>query len=75
MILDDLLRSAKNNVSKVVAIPAFVSSVQFLILLVQAASDGVIDDNELHQLMTAGSGINLIVLLLVYAILKLKNEK
>lgn len=71
---NDFLKWLQNNLHTTVAAPTIVSFMQFLYMLIQSASDGVIDNKELYQLMTMGSGFNLIVLLAVYVFLKIRKK-
>lgn len=72
--MNDLFNWLQSNVHKAVGVPALISTVQFLAMLMQYASDGVIDETELHQLLTTGSAINLAILIVVYAFLKARKS-
>lgn len=56
-------------------LPTGISSFTFFSNLLTAMSDGKIDSNEMHQLMSGASGVETIVLLLVMFVLNSKNSK
>lgn len=72
--MDYILNWLANNLTKVIGVPVVVNSMSFLALLFQSLSDGVIDETELHNLLTAGSGIDLIVLVFVMAVMKVRSK-
>jgi len=53
--------------------PTLLGFVTFLANLISALSDGVIDGNEFHQLMSSSSGIETVLLLVVMVALKKKK--
>lgn len=63
----------ETHILKLIGIPVTLNVVKFALLLVQSLSDGVITDDELHSLMQLGSGVELIVLVIVMAVLKVKK--
>jgi hypothetical protein len=63
----------KNNLNHAVTVPLLLSTANFGLLLFESLMDGVITDNELHQLMQTSSGINMIILCGVLAIIKIKR--
>ena len=68
-----ILEWIKDNILKIAAVPVVVSSGNFILLLVQSMSDGVITDEELHALIKVGSGIELICLVAVMGVLKIRK--
>jgi len=64
----------RKNVSKVVAIPLAINSVEFLMLFLKSIQDGIIDDKELMALMQLGDSLTLIFLTLAMALLKLRKK-
>lgn len=73
--MNEIWEWLKNNVHKAVGVSVLLNLAQLLPMLVQYASDGVIDENELHQLLTASSGVNQVILIALYAYLKVKAGK
>ena len=69
----NLFQWAKDNLVKIVAIPTLLNCVSFTANVMIAASDGVIDSNELHQLMSVASGANVAILVVVMAYLKTRK--
>jgi len=64
----------KGNPHLAVAVPAVMSSISFVTNLLTALSDGVIDDTELHQLMSSANGIEMLVLFLIMIALRDKKK-
>ena len=71
----NLLDTLKKHVGKSLLIPTIISAANFLGLFLASISDGDIDDVELHNLISAGSGIELFVLVIAMAILKLRSKQ
>jgi hypothetical protein len=69
----DWMNWVKNNLGKVVAVPITINTIEFAVLFLQSIQDGVITDEELHQMMQVGSGVSLIFLTAVLGFLKLKK--
>lgn len=69
----NIIEWIKNNVMKIITVPVVISTGNFAVLLVQSLSDGVITEDELHMLIKAGSGIQLVCLALVMGVLKIKK--
>jgi hypothetical protein len=73
--MDDLLKMIEKHIGKAIGIPFALNGIQFLLMLLHATSDGVIDHEELEGLLQAGSGIQMVLLAGVMAYLKLKRNK
>lgn len=69
----NVLEFIKKNILKIVTVPVVISAGSFALLLVQSLSDGVISDEELHSLIQAGSGIELVFLAVIMAVLKVRK--
>ena len=63
----------KDNIIKIASVPVVVSSGNFILLFIQSISDGVITNEELHSLIEIGSGIEIICLAAVMAVLKIRK--
>jgi len=74
-LLDRLLSRLKNNVSKVIALPVAMSAIIFLANLALSLTDGDLSEEEFHNLIGIASGGETLLLVLVMAILKIKNKK
>ena len=73
--MDWLKELIRNNPIFAFAPAAGINLLSFLTQLVYAMSDGTIDDNELHALMTSASGLELIILSAAILILRKKNKE
>lgn len=60
----------KKHLFKLITIPAIISALNFIVLILQSVSDGVITDQELHALIKASSGIDIIFLVIAITLLK-----
>ncbi len=65
----------EKHLGKFVGGTTILSSVNFVTLLVSSLSDGIITDEELHALIQASSGIQVVVLVVIMAFLKSRNDK
>ncbi len=63
----------KSKILHVLLIPASLNTVSFFALLFDSLKDGELSASELHQLITAASGVELFVLIIVMLILKCKK--
>lgn len=63
---------AKKHFMKFITLPAVISGLTFLLNILLALNDGVIDDKEFHNLMTSSSGVQMVILFLVMIVLKRK---
>lgn len=63
--LKKLVKFVKKNPTAAVATAGGLGSADFLTNLMIALSDGKLDSNEIHQLMSCASGIQLVFLCLV----------
>lgn len=57
-----------------VSLMGLLSLSQFVINLIRAMQDGVIDDQELHNLLTGANGVEALVLGAIAVALKLKSK-
>ena len=71
--MDGILSWVRGNAGKILAIPAVIGGMEFVINLLSAASDGIITREELHQLVALASPSQ--VILIGVVMLALKNGK
>ncbi len=71
--MDKLWNLIEAHLGKAIGIPLGLNTIQFLLMLVNAISDGVLSHEELEALMKAGNGITLVLLALVMAYMKFKK--
>lgn len=57
-----------------IGVPAILCFITFITNLVASLKDGVIDPNEMHQLLTTADGFQAVALFLIMLILKEKNK-
>ncbi len=69
-----LLSIIKNNPHVAISFPTLLSIFSFIQNLLAALSDGVIDSNELHQLMSSANGIETAILIIIMIALKEKKQ-
>ena len=60
----------KNNVFKAIGLPLGMSILTFGGTLINALADGVITDEELHTLVQSASGVEMVILMGVYWLVK-----
>lgn len=70
----NILDMIKEHAKPLIAVPAILNGGNFLIMLLQSVSDGVITDQELHNLMQASSGLNIVILGIVMLIMKRNDQ-
>lgn len=68
-----LRRKLKSKAHVVLTVPAILCFITFITNLVHALSDGVIDNNELHQLLLTADGFETVVLSII--IVALRDKK
>ena len=73
-MLDKIMNYLTAHAKSAIAIPAAISGFEFMALLIQSASDGVISEQELHALLKAGSGFNFVILAIVLAYLHYRKK-
>ncbi|HHF7341068.1 TPA: hypothetical protein ACPSKZ_000665 [Legionella anisa] len=56
------------------SVPVLLCFVTFITNLIAALKDGVIDSNELHQLLSTADGFETVVLLIVMVVLRDKKK-
>lgn len=71
--MDWLKQLIKKNPFVALLLPTGLSGFSFIGNLFTALSDGQIDGNELHQLMSSADGLQTLLLMIV--MIALKNEK
>jgi hypothetical protein len=69
----ELLLKLKDHTGKIMWIPLIMSSTTFVANLIIAASDGVISDDEFHSLIQQSTGGQMVVLIAIMGLLKLKK--
>lgn len=74
-LIDRVQELVNKHALKAVSVTTLLSGGNFLIMLLQALADGKITDEELHQLITASSGIETLVLAVVIYFLRRQNKK
>lgn len=72
--MDWLKQIIKDNPHFAISIPALLSSTTFLGNLFVALSDGQLDGNELHQLLSSASGFETIILIVIMFALRNKKQ-
>jgi len=71
--MDNLINWLKENTSKAMGLPALLAGSSFFMNLIVALSDGKIDDNEWHTLISSANGAQFLVLgILMFC---LRNKK
>lgn len=65
-----MLEFLKTHLMKFLTVPVFLNALNFSLLLLQALSDGVLSDEEILKLIHASTGIQLVFLAIVMALLK-----
>ena len=63
-----------NNPVKSVSIFTVIASLNFVVNLLQALSDGVIDDTEWHNLMLGANGVEALILGIIAVALKIGSK-
>lgn len=71
--MDAFLRFIKDHITKAVGLPAILSAANFAGNLFLAMSDGVITQQEFHNLMTSANGIESVVLIIAWLALRKKD--
>jgi len=64
----------KSNPFTSLFIPTTLGGMSFIVNLSIALSDGKIDSNEFHQLMSSSSGLQTVILVIIMAALKRENK-
>jgi len=72
--MDKLRQFLKEKPHVAIGIPAILCFVTFLTNLFAALSDGVIDSNEFHSLLSTADGFEAVVLFAVMLVLKNKKK-
>lgn len=76
MAMDWLKQFVKSNPILSLIVPTSVSGFSFIANLVNALSDGQIDSNELHNLLSTADGFQTVLLLLImFAFKERRNVK
>lgn len=57
-----------------IGVPAILCFITFVTNLIASLKDGVIDPNEMHQLLTTADGFQAVALFIIVLILKEKNK-
>lgn len=74
MKLVKLLPWLKKNCEKLLSIPLLLSTIVFTVNVYTATlDDGVITDQEFRQLTESASGVDMVILAVVMAVLKIKK--
>lgn len=73
--MDWLVALVKDNHFIALIVPTLLGLVNFFVNIVIALSDGVLDTQEMHQLLSSASGAQLIMLLIVLLAMKRKKPK
>lgn len=63
----------KSNLQKVLLVPAAISGLEFIVNLLNAASDGVITREELHTLVNVATPVEVVSIGLVMLALRKKD--
>ena len=71
-IISTLVKS-RDHAGKILWIPLIVSTGTFALNVVNALSDGKIDDYEFHKLTQGASSVEIVALVIVMALLKIKR--
>lgn len=74
MDLDKIREHIKAKPTHLISVPALLCFLTFLTNLFAALKDGVIDSNELHQLLSTADGFETVVLVLVMVVLRDKKK-
>lgn len=72
--MESLLKLIEKNAGKTVGIPFIISTLQFLLMLLHAMSDGIIDHQELEALLQAGNGVQMVFLALAIGYLQFRKK-
>lgn len=72
--MNKLIEFLRNKPHVAIGAPAILCFVTFLTNLVSALSDGVIDSNELHTLLSTADGFEAVLLFAVMLVLKDKKK-
>lgn len=72
--MDKLLEFLRNKPHVALSVPTVLCFVTFLTNLFSALTDGVIDSNEYHQLLSTADGFETVVLFAVMLVLKQKKK-
>lgn len=67
--MDWLRKLLESNPASIILVPSLLSAFTFFGHLVSALSDGVIDNQEFHQLMSTANGVEMVILFLIIYIL------
>jgi len=73
MNLDNLKDWVNENASKAIGVPAALSALTFFGNLALALSDGVITQQEFHNLIASANGLESLVLIVLMIFLKKKK--
>ncbi len=72
--MDEWLDKLRDKAHIAIGVPALLCFVSFVTNLFLALSDGVVDSNELHQLLSTADGFESVVLFIVMLVLKGKKK-
>ncbi len=72
--MDNFLKFLRSKPHMAIGLPAVLGAITFVTNLVSALTDGVIDSNELHTLMSTIDGFETVLLFVVMGVLKDKNK-
>ncbi len=76
--MEEIMRNIRKKVLEkphlVLSVPALLCFVTFLTNLFTALKDGIIDNSELHQLLSTADGFETVVLLMVMFVLRNKKK-
>lgn len=71
--MNALLTWLKNNIHTAVGGMSFISFVTFVGHLVYAYESGTFNLDSIQQMLVSSSGLQAVILAIIYAVLKLKN--
>lgn len=74
-MLNFLISIVKSKVSRIFAVPVVLNSISFFGILFDSLQDGVLTTSEIKQLITAASGAELVILVLLMYFMKHKDTE
>lgn len=72
--MEEVINKLKFRPNLALIFPTFLCFLQFITNLTAALSDGVIDSNEFHKLMSSADGVETAILLVVMVVLRVKKK-
>lgn len=69
-----LRRKVRANPQIALSVPTLLCFITFITNLFAALKDGIIDSNELHQLLASADGFETVMLLVLMVVLKRKTK-